>query len=231
MDKLVPDDPDENEEEYNRAELSALVRIQYEERIKAQRQRDLANALSERGGLSPPSATRRKSSNRVQHMANHLNAEKQRRNYDEFQTKSTRRWRRLKEEIMTAADERSQADGSYDGPTHHKRVSSGGLQYLLEQITPFTSPSSAYAESITPAHEQIAPPLDHTEVRVVEGALNLKTMCALDVYTPLRMIFSIPGELLYHNIAEKRAIFYCSVFTFCFIISTHRKFDFDSRGK
>ena len=196
MDRLVPDDEDENEEEYNRAELSALVRIQYEERIKAQRQRDLANALSERGGLSPPNAVRRKSSNRVQHMANQLNAEKQRRNHDEFQTKSTRRWRRLKEEIMTAADERSQSDGPSDGATHHKRVSSGGLQYLLEHITPFTSPSSTYAEPITPAHEQIAPPLEHTEVRVVEGALNLKTMCALDVYTPLRMIFTIPENLI-----------------------------------
>lgn len=197
MDKLVPDDPNESDEEYNRAELSALVRIQYEERMKAQRQRDLANALSE-GGISPPSTVngaRRKS--RVQHMANQLNAEKQRKSHDEYQTKSTRRWRQLKKEIMAAADERmSGQDNAPDGPTHHKRVSSGGLQSLLERIPSFTSASLAHSEVVTPAHEQIAPPLERTEVKVVEGALNLKTMCALDVYTPLRMLYAVPENMV-----------------------------------
>lgn len=194
MDRLVPGDPNETDEEYNRAELSALVRIQYEER--RQRQRDLA-ILSETGGISPPgnmNVAKRK--NRVQHMANQLNAEKQRKAYDEYQTKSTRSWRQLKQEIMAAADERMSNLDSSDGPTHHKRVSSGGLQSLLERIPSLTSPSAAQYEAIAPAHEQIAPPLERTEVKVVEGALNLKCMCALDVYTPLKVIFAVPEDLV-----------------------------------
>ncbi|KAL7508931.1 hypothetical protein ACHAXN_005985 [Cyclotella atomus] len=191
MDRLVPEDPNENEEEYNRAELSALVRIQYEERIKAQKQRDMANNLSERGGLSPPNninGTRHRKS-RVQRMANQLNVEKQRKSNDEYQTKSTRRWRQLKEEIMAAADQRM----SSDEQKHHKRISSGGLQSILRQ-----SFSSDYThdEPMTCAHEQIAPPLEGTEVKVVEGALNMKTMCALDVYTPIRMIYSVPEDMV-----------------------------------
>jgi hypothetical protein len=191
MDRLVPDDPNETEEEYNRAELSALVRIQYEERIKAQKQRDMANTMSEKNGPSPPSnmnGTRQRKS-RVQHMANQLNAEKQRKSYDDYQTKSTRRWRQLKEEIMAAADQRM----SSDEQKHHKRISSGGLQSILRQS--FTS-DHTHDEPMTCAHEQIAPPLERTEVKVVEGALNMKTMCALDVYTPIRMIYSVPEDMV-----------------------------------
>lgn len=196
MDSIVPEDPAEVED-YNRAELSALVRIQYEERMKAQRQRDLANALDI--DISPRSnqSTRIRNAH-VQRMANQINAEKQRRNHDAYQTKSTRSWRRLKEEIMHAVAEKHQSSENDDGDEdsesgskgHHKRVSSGGFQSILQRI-----PSSSQVSSATPV-EQIAPPLERTEVRVVEGALNLKTMCALDVYTPLRMLFSVSEDLL-----------------------------------
>jgi metal transporter CNNM len=194
MDKLVPED-NETEEEYNRDELSALVRIQYEERIQAQKQRDMTNVLSEQGVSAPPHGARRRS--RIQHMANQLNAHKQRKNYDDY--KSTRRWRQLKQEIMTSVAERMSGQTDNASPTHHKRVSSGGLQSLLEHIPSLrrsTSESITQVDSITPAHEQIAPPLERTEVRAIEGALNLKTMCALDVYTPLRMIFAVPEDLV-----------------------------------
>eukprot|EP01082_Thalassiosira_pseudonana_P004742 g4145.t1.1.5e174189 g4145 g4145.t1 contig15:442746-444433(+) len=196
MDSIVPEDPAEVED-YNRAELSALVRIQYEERMKAQRQRDLANALDI--DISPRSnqSTRIRNAH-VQRMANQINVEKQRRNHDAYQTKSTRSWRRLKEEIMHAVAEKQQSSENDDGDEdsesgskgHHKRVSSGGFHSILQRI-----PSSSQVSSATPV-EQIAPPLERTEVRVVEGALNLKTMCALDVYTPLRMLFSVSEDLL-----------------------------------
>eukprot|EP00804_Cyclotella_cryptica_P011757 CCRYP_011360-RB/>CCRYP_011360-RB protein AED:0.06 eAED:0.06 QI:954/1/1/1/1/0.87/8/185/471 len=201
MDRLVPDDSKENDEEYNRAELSALVRIQYEERMKAQKQRDLANALNEKGGLSPLNSSnlRRRRSVQVNHMANQLNVEKQRRSHEDYHTKSTRSWRRLKEELIAAADKHlsDHTENGVDGSKHHKRTSSGGFRSLLNRIPSLNSVSSTHSEpSIGPALEQIAPPLERTEVKVVEGALNMKTMCALDVYTPLRMIFAVPEDLL-----------------------------------
>lgn len=201
MDRLVPDGSNENDEEYNRAELSALVRIQYEERMKAQKQRDLANTLNERGGLSPlnNSNARRRRSVQVNHMANQLNAEKQRRSHEDYHSKSTRSWRRLKEELIAAADKHlsDHTENAMDGSKNHKRTSSGGFRSLLNRIPSLNSVSSTQAEpTITPALEQIAPPLEKTEVKVVEGALNMKTMCALDVYTPLRMIFAVPEDLL-----------------------------------
>ncbi|KAL7484227.1 hypothetical protein ACHAW6_009870 [Cyclotella cf. meneghiniana] len=201
MDRLVPDGSNENDEEYNRAELSALVRIQYEERMKAQKQRDLANTLNERGGLSPlnNSNARRRRSVQVNHMANQLSAEKQRRSHEDYHSKSTRSWRRLKEELIAAADKHlsDHTENAMDGSKNHKRTSSGGFRSLLNRIPSLNSVSSTQAEpTITPALEQIAPPLEKTEVKVVEGALNMKTMCALDVYTPLRMIFAVPEDLL-----------------------------------
>jgi hypothetical protein len=196
---LVPEDDNEDEEEYNRAELSALVRIQYEERMEAQRKRDLAAAITENEGLPPPNKMnrRRGSTMKVPHMANQLNAEKQRRGHEGYQSTSTRRWRQLKEEIMTAAEDlrASQSDNTPDGGKHHTRSSSGGFQQLLQHIPSFSSISSAH-EPAEPAFEQIAPPLEMTEVQVVEGALNLKTMCALDVYTPLRMLYAVPEDML-----------------------------------
>ena len=50
------------------------------------------------------------------------------------------------------------------------------------------SSASTTASASDHPFEQIAPPLERTEVRAVEGALNLKTMCALDVYTPIRTV-------------------------------------------
>jgi len=46
-----------------------------------------------------------------------------------------------------------------------------------------------------PAYEQIAPPLHQAEVKMVEGALSMKTKCAWDVYTPLRRIFAVPYDM------------------------------------
>ncbi|KAL7484193.1 hypothetical protein ACHAW6_009829 [Cyclotella cf. meneghiniana] len=200
MDRLVPNNLNDNEEEYNRAYLSALVRIQFDERMKAQKQRDVENALSERGVLLPlnNSKARKRRSVQLHHMAHQLTAEKQRRSEEEYHTRSTRSWRRLKEEIMAAADKHlSDSQNGVDASKHHKDSSGGGIRSLLSRIPSLNSVTSTHAEqTVTRATEQIAPPLEQTEVKVVEGALNLKTMCALDVYTPLRMIFAVPEDLL-----------------------------------
>jgi len=215
LDSLVPSD-DENEEEYNRAELSALVRIQYEERVKAQKQRDLANSVNfvrSNGARSPVNGARHsiiRKNQHVQFIANHLKAEKVRRKQvQDHEFHSQRSWRRLKEEIMYAVAEKQQSESTsvisnlFDGikPSAEDSFHEEGGIFSRHRRTA----SSSSAGSLDPIPlEQIAPPLEKTEVKVVEGALNLKTMCALDVYTPLRMVFAVPEdmELTKENMAE-----------------------------
>lgn len=73
LERVVPDESDDDEE-YNRAELSALVRLQFEERIKAQRQKEMAASMNVKNG------PHRRTTLRGLHMANQLQTEKQRRN-------------------------------------------------------------------------------------------------------------------------------------------------------
>jgi metal transporter CNNM len=121
LDHLVSDE----EEGYNRTELSALVRIQYEENIatKAQRKNRFVGKLET--------------------------------------------WKALKMDIMEAVEARAE-----------NKV---GVAGEVPEI-PFT--------------EQLSPPLHHSEVIMVEGALNLKTKVAMDVYTPMRKIFALPEDFI-----------------------------------
>ncbi len=215
LDSLVPSD-DENEEEYNRAELSALVRIQYEERMKAQKQRDLANSVNfdkTNDTRSPVNGARPsmiRKNQHVQHMANHLKAERARRKQvHDHEFHSQRSWRRLKEEIMYAVAEKQQSESASVISNLFDGIKSSAEDSFHEEGGLFSrhrrTASSSSAGSLDPIPlEQIAPPLEKTEVKVVEGALNLKTMCALDVYTPLRMVFAVPEdmELTKENMAE-----------------------------
>jgi metal transporter CNNM len=206
IDRLVPSHESEEDEEYNRAELSALVRIQFEERMRAQRQKEMLNAITHGGGNKRTSLKVTK----MGALPNQLHHEKQRQQQliNDSYFNSCRNWRRLKKEIIKAVSEKQQQrndsaislgslfdvneKAAFDGitgipgtpkrdvkPTHRRNLSS--------------SSGSSFGSDI--AFEQIAPPLEHTEVRAVEGALNLKTMCALDVYTPLRTIYAVPEDL------------------------------------
>jgi len=44
--------------------------------------------------------------------------------------------------------------------------------------------------------EQLAPPLDPTEVDLIEGALQMKTVLVMDVYTPLTHVYGISADAL-----------------------------------
>ena len=183
LDWLVPSE--EENENYNRAELSALVRIQYEDRMKAEHEQN-----HDRGGSSlssPPNNSRPRS--KVPHLANQLTAEMQRRKLENDNFGSARSWRHLKEQIMYAVAEKSQQQqqstetsslfDNDDQKKSHKRTrsdGSGGFPSLLTR-----SPSSTSVTSESLPYEQIAPPLERTEIRAVEGALKLKTGCAFDV--------------------------------------------------
>ncbi|KAL7552502.1 hypothetical protein ACHAWF_015755 [Thalassiosira exigua] len=106
LDALVPEDSDP--EEYNRDELSALVRIQYEGRVEAERQQELANSVHiDNVTVRMGNHSRFKRQN-ILHMANQITAEK-RRHHEIDHFNSTRSWRRLKEEIMHAVAEKSQS--------------------------------------------------------------------------------------------------------------------------
>lgn len=53
-----------------------------------------------------------------------------------------------------------------------------------------------YSEDYSVDENQISPPLHEAEVNMVEGALQMKTKLAMDVYTPLRMMFAIPSNMI-----------------------------------
>jgi hypothetical protein len=202
LDRVVPPESDD-EEEYNRAELSALVRLQFEERIKAQRQKEMADSMNIKSG------PKRRSTLRGLHMANQLQTEKQRQQQliNDSYFNSSRNWRRLKNEIMEAVTEKQQLTSSDSGNNIFGSLFDVGEKEAGEEKPTHRrslSHSSASTAASDHPFEQIAPPLERTEVRAVEGALNLKTMCALDVYTPIRQIYAVPEdlELSKQNIAE-----------------------------
>lgn len=129
LDCLVPHD--DSDDLYHRGELSALIRIQHEERE--------AKKARVRGSCG---------------IGNQRNS-----------TKSNE-WRSFKKEIMEAVQERQR------------------------------SRSSSFADETDVTVQMEPPPLDHTEVRVVEGALNMKTKVAMDVCTNLHNIYSVSCDII-----------------------------------
>ena len=122
----------ENEDHYSREELSALIRIQYEERTTA-----LIN---------------RKSGFMTNHHKNHQ---------ARIVKQDQRTWRALKKEIMEAVHERAEE-----------------------------------ADEDEEMYDQIDPPMALDELNMVEGALSMKTKVTMDVYTPLRMMYAVPHDLI-----------------------------------
>lgn len=130
LDKLVPHD--DNDDLYHRGELSALIRIQHEERE--------ARKARTRGSVGM----------------------KEQRNLKA----DTLSWRSFKKEIMEAVQEKQR------------------------------SRSSSFADETDVNAQLEPPPLDHTEVKVVEGALTMKTKVAMDVMTNLRDIYSVSNDMI-----------------------------------
>ncbi|GKY97094.1 hypothetical protein MPSEU_000667900 [Mayamaea pseudoterrestris] len=125
----------ENEDHYSREELSALIRIQYEEQATL-----LVN---------------RKSGFMANHHKNHQ---------ARIVKQDQRTWRALKKEILEAVQERAEeADEQCDEDLYY---------------------------------EQMDPPLAKDEINMVEGALSMKTKLTMDVYTPLRMMYALPHDLI-----------------------------------
>jgi metal transporter CNNM len=127
LDYLVKNE--EGDEIYNRGELSALVRIQYEDSQ----------------GLS--------------HCKNKWQTKK-----TSYRHRRDDSWHAVKQELIERANEiNPQPDESDDD----------------EQEA-----------------SQLAPPLDPTEVDLIEGALQMKTVVVMDVYTPLSQMYALAEDLV-----------------------------------
>lgn len=169
LDYLVPSGSDSDDDNsdggvvgYTRGELSALVRIQYEDR---QQQKSKDNGLSG----SNHSQQRRSTMTPV-----YLNTAKDQYKQRKISNRrSSQKWKDLKKDILDVVE---------------KGVAGKG---------PSTIPAAAEAKEEEETEAKVAPPppLHHSEVKMVEGALTMKTKCVLDVYTPLQKLFSIPSNL------------------------------------
>jgi len=138
-----PDGEDELEEEYNRDELSALVKIQYEER---------QTAISTRSNL------KKKGEPRAHRQVGFI-----------FPNKND-----------------SQKDSDVRGDA--RTTTTNSTDTMLE-----ISQSETDQEDHDPTETA---PLDKQEVDVVVGALQMKTKVATDVYTPRRLVYAIPDDLV-----------------------------------
>ena len=151
---------------YNRGELSALIRIQYEERLanKRKRRHDQAKAaLLLQGGdhvggldfssvLAPP---KRKSSIR-----DVVGAEKR--------------------ATMRQAERATKRESSKTG--HPKAEAINNTQYYVNR-------------DIDNYRKERSPSIHVDEAIMAEGALHMMTKVALDVFTPMRKVFSIPSDM------------------------------------
>ena len=132
LDWLVNED--EEDQWYDRGELTALVRIQHEERTRHY-------ALTSKTG-------QRRLTKVIKYVRH-----------------NDRHWNDLKAEIIESVKERE---------AEHEGV----------------------GEEAAAALDQLTPPLHQREIDMVEGALNMKTKLAMDVYTPLKHIYAVPDDLV-----------------------------------
>jgi metal transporter CNNM len=156
LDRLLHDDHNEAGA-LNRGELSALVRIQYEERManKRQRKHELARFRKSFG---------------VDDLAVDPNQP-------------------LTASLSTASDRRN-------------------FQAVFDSTAGFEDESLLSSEK-SPSSQRIS--IHKDEVIMIEGALQMKTKCVMNVYTPLRDMYAIPHST---KLNEKTVVdIYCSGFS------------------
>lgn len=89
---------------------------------------------------------------------------------------------------------------------HHKNQTVDGDHVGALDFTPKVVASSVRAKSVRATMNQLAhadgdffdptSSLRHDEVLMVEGALHMSTKVAIDVFTPIRKVFSVPKDML-----------------------------------
>ena len=155
LDNVLHEDEDTDHESLNRGELSALVRIQYEERMagkkERKKQREAYRKLAEEGRSSMLDAAVRASKLEIEEVT--------------------------KKKSLLLAQE---SDPSAIVPP------------LSTRTTNSSTPVSETGRS--QIRRDSTPSIHLDEVSMVEGALQMKTKVAMDVYTPIHRMFSIPYD-------------------------------------
>jgi metal transporter CNNM len=156
LDYVLHGDGDEEMNAYNRGELSALIRIQYEDRLanKQKRKLLLQQAEAVTGG--------------------HLFAESDHVGALDFTKRRPGRYSLEQQSLRANRNQLEHAENNIDG--------SLPMQSEREH---FERPDLERSDSIH---------ID--EVSMVEGALQMKTKVALDVYTSIRRAFCVPGDMI-----------------------------------
>jgi metal transporter CNNM len=155
LDVVLHDDEEEGENAFNRGELSALVRIQYEERMATKQIRKLERAQYRRGNSS-------------RSLMSEQNA---------FQS--------IKNKHHMRASRPMELSPSNEAV--HSDMLHAETQSLISESSG-TFPPDANFKRTTSIH------LD--EVMIVEGALQMKTTTALDIFCPLNRMYAVPYDLI-----------------------------------
>jgi metal transporter CNNM len=162
LDYVLHGDGDEEMNAYNRGELSALIRIQYEDRLANKQKRKLLREQAEvlTGG--------------------HLFAES---------------------DHVGALDFTKRTPGRYSLEQQSLRANRNQLEHAENALSPSNNINGSLPmQSVREHYER--PDLERSdsihidEVSMVEGALQMKTKVALDVYTSIRRAFCIPGDMI-----------------------------------
>jgi len=214
-----------DEEGYHRNELSALIRIQHENDLEKQ-YGAIINQKTGGGGASGNGNQKKTKSadSRLSVGKRGFAAAIQKRHAHQSRTKlwtlsnqSTPNWSEVKAEIMDKSREMHLQMANRDAnatasANMNARIVAGISSGLIgggggstvggDDGTVSNWDEESAAVATAPSVDQIAPPLHRTEVDVIEGALRMKTSVAMDVYTPLSKVHSIPSDL----ILDKRAV-------------------------
>jgi metal transporter CNNM len=176
LDHVLHDENSETPDAFGRGELSALVRIQYEERM-AQKQRVKAT----KAAVAASATTKGTGTNNAEFVDN-VGA------LDFASTQSIKASKKTIDRLVSSA---TTSSSTTPPSTFSSNVGSSvrASTPLLQPVAETEDPRRAYQ-----AVRSVSIHLD--EVSMVEGALSMKTKVALDVYTPMHRIMAIPYDML-----------------------------------
>ena len=205
---LHDDDSGGGSDEFNRGELSALVRIQYEERMANKQQRKKERAAMATGAAGG-GAGRVHNYDHSNHVGGLDFSSSIRPSNNSGRASTRQSVRAFKREIEHRQSSSLSRKSDVAGVS--VSASGGGSQYGSTANTIAAPAAVASAAAIPDLGKMSTPSLasipTHSspsrsasihldEVAMVEGALQMKTKMAFDVFTPLHRVFAIPLSLV-----------------------------------
>jgi metal transporter CNNM len=202
---------------YTRGELAALIRIQYEDRlarkrkIKQQKQNLLSSSLlssSKSTTVIPTTSTNRPNLIGAIDFSSRsllLNATNDRQSIRALMNRNSIRGTTvpIQDHLVTPAGSNRQL------LLHHTKSNDTVIdeeQPLISKVTSTTTSTTNYdgtsnRDNDTQWYDQT---IHHDEIMMMEGALQMQTTVALDVYTAKRRVYSIPYDMILneHNMVQ-----------------------------